>query len=44
MKAAERREAIIKKLKNSAEPLSGAALAQELGVSLSLIHIYAADE
>lgn len=37
MKAAERREAIIKKLKNSAEPLSGAALAQELGVSRQVI-------
>ena len=37
MKAAERRDAIIKKLKNSAEPLSGAALAQELGVSRQVI-------
>lgn len=37
MKAAERREAIIRKLKNSAEPLSGAALAQELGVSRQVI-------
>ena len=37
MKAAERRDAIIKKLKNSAEPLSGAAMAQELGVSRQVI-------
>lgn len=37
MKAAERRDAITKKLKNSAEPLSGAALAQELGVSRQVI-------